>query len=416
MEMDATVAKTLAGLDELLARAEASLSDAATITITSREGSSGHETSVIMPEAKVLVQLYANSKRGLANLRLQWCVDGTFTGRVPYQKHCWLLMCRALPRGPVLTAGAFVGEHQPADADFLQWFVASANEAVRTGLPTGRGDGSCVPLELAHFIGDVAARALAMGTKRSGYDACPQGYCETVMVGHVPYYPLEEGPERATECFAEPPTKRKFVCRPSPVHELASFHPVKDVIACDLVHGLYGSIMPRIMKMAKGTYGVLRRAKALCRYLPVEAPRQIPQAQLANLTRKEYRPIFLVGISLFRVLDPPHYAIFMKLWLGVRLLGTDPKACFSPARSLLQDFVKLSQPVFHPSMPGTDYYSHMLLYMAREAAQHGVQSMASFEEHIARFRNLQYESGVEDVLKDVVARPSNCRSTRQRPN
>uniref|UniRef100_A0A2M4D4G9 Putative secreted protein n=1 Tax=Anopheles darlingi TaxID=43151 RepID=A0A2M4D4G9_ANODA len=72
-------------------------------------------------------------------------------------------MCRALPRRPVLTAGAFVGEHQPADADFLQWFVASANEAVRTGLPTGRGDGSCVPLELAHFIGDVAARALAMG-------------------------------------------------------------------------------------------------------------------------------------------------------------------------------------------------------------------------------------------------------------
>ncbi|XP_049548083.1 uncharacterized protein LOC125959307 [Anopheles darlingi] len=198
-------------------------------------------------------------------------------------------MCRALPRGPVLTAGAFVGEHQPTDADFLQWFVASANEAVRTGLPTGRGDGSCVPLELAHFIGDVAARALAMGTKLSGYDACPKGHCETVMVGRVPYYPLEEGPERATECFAEPPTKRKFVCRPSPVHGLASFHPVKDVIACDLVHGLYGSIMPRIMKLAKGKNGVLRQAKALCRCLPAEAPRQIPQAKLAAITRKDIR-------------------------------------------------------------------------------------------------------------------------------
>uniref|UniRef100_A0A2M4CKE0 Uncharacterized protein n=1 Tax=Anopheles darlingi TaxID=43151 RepID=A0A2M4CKE0_ANODA len=221
------------------------------------------------------------------------------------------------------------------------------------------------------------------------------------MEAHVTYYPLEEGPERATECFAEPPTKRKFVCRPSPVHELASFHPVKDVIACDLVHGLYGSIMPRIMKMAKGTHGVLHQANALCHYLPAEAPRQIQQAKLAAITRKEYAPMFLVGIALFRVLDPPHYAIFMKLWLGVRMLGTDPKACFSPARSLLQDFVKLSQPVFHPSMPGTDNYSHMMLYMAQEAEQHGVQSMASFEEHIARFRNLQYESGVEDVLKDV---------------
>ncbi|XP_049542601.1 uncharacterized protein LOC125955511 [Anopheles darlingi] len=197
--------------------------------------------------------------------------------------------CLALPRGPVLTAGAFVGEHQPTDPDFLQWFVISANEAVRTELPTGSGDGSCVPIELAHFIGDVSARALVMGTKCSkGYDACSKGHCEVQIEDRVAYFPLQEGPERAKECFAELPTKRKFVCRPSPVRGLTPFHPVKDIIACDLAHALYGSIMPRIMNLAKGKNGILRQVKALCRCLPAEAPGQIRQVALATITRKDF--------------------------------------------------------------------------------------------------------------------------------
>ncbi|XP_050094279.1 uncharacterized protein LOC126576978 [Anopheles aquasalis] len=97
----------------------------------------------------------------------------------------------------------------------------------------------------------------------------------------------------------------------------------------------------------------------------------------------------------------------------------DATAFNLPASTHLKEFVAGSANLFRPGQQdqehqGTSYHCHMLLYLAREAKEHGVLSMGAFEQHIAKCTGLgAVKDDNVDVLKDVVEKVRRIERERQ---